>query len=151
MKKYELNYYDRCGCTTTRQEKIIIEANSLEEARDKGYDLPQARRYDNLMVGEYIEGIACYGVQIRGVEYYNGKANYSHKAEICICLNAKNEEEIRRYFRRKMAYKFSHSYTYNDNGELYEECRKEGQDLRLAEIIKIYQIGRARENLQTIE
>jgi hypothetical protein len=150
MKKYELNFYDKCGNTTTREEKIIIEADSLDEAKEKAYKLPQVRKYDNLIVGEYIDGMACYGVQIRGVEYYNGKASYSHKAEVCIWLNAKSEEEIRRYFRKEMAHKFSHRYTYDDNGKLYDECKKEGQDLMLAEIIKIYQIGKAIERFKTI-
>ena len=101
MKKYELNYYDKCGCTTTRQEKIIIEANSLEEARDKGYGLPQARRYDNLIVGEYIEGMACYGVEIEGLQYWKGKQG-THKVDIRLFFNAKSESDVRRYVNQKL-------------------------------------------------
>lgn len=150
MKKYELNYYDRCGCTTTRQEKIIIEANSLEEARDKGYDLPQARRYDNLMVGEYIEGMASYGVGILGIEYINGK-QASHKVDIRLFFNAKSENELIRYIYKNYIGKYSHSYTYRYGNELYENCRNEGQDCKLSSIIETYQIGGPINHWPTIE
>ena len=150
MKKYELNYYDKCGCTTTRQEKIIIEANSLEEARDKGYGLPQARRYDNLMVGEYIEGMACYGVEIEGLQYWKGKQG-THKVDIRLFFNAKSESDVRRYVNQNFIGYYSHAYTYTQRDKLYEDVRKDGQDTLLKRIVDIYQIGQAQAHLQTIE
>jgi hypothetical protein len=150
MKKYELDFYDKCGCTTTREEKIIIEANSLDEARDKAYNLPQARRYDNLMVREYIEGLASYGVEIIGVSYFKGKTDSRYKQDIRLFFNAKSENDIRRYYVNNLMGKYSHTFTYRQGNELYDDLRKEGQDTMLGKIVEIYQIGQARAHLQTI-
>lgn len=150
MKKYKLDFYDKCGCTTTREERIIVEANSLDEAREKGYSLPQAKRYDNLMVGEYIEGMACYGVEILGVEYWKGKQD-AHKVDIRLFFNAKSESDVRRYVNNNYIGKYSHAHTYNNGNALYESCRQEGQDCKLSRIVEIYQCGSMQEHLQTIE
>ena len=151
MKKFELDFYDKCGNTTTRQERIIIEANSLDEARDKAYNLPQAKRYDNLIVGEYIEGMACYGVEIEGLEYWKGQRDYQHKQDIRLFFNAKSENDIRRYYVNNLMGKYSHAHTYRQKDELYDDLRKEGQDTMLGKIVDIYQIGQAQAHLQTIE
>lgn len=151
MKKYQLEYYDKIGNTTTRKEKIIIEANSLDDARDKGYDLPQSFKYDNLLVSEYIEGLASYGVEIIGVSYFKGKIDFQYKQDIRLFFNAKSENDIRRYYVNNLMGKYSHAYTYRQNDELYDDLRKEGQDTMLGKIVDIYQIGQAKAHLQTIE
>lgn len=151
MKKFELDFYDKCGSTTTRQEKIIIEANSLDEARDKAYNLPQAKRYDNLIVGEYIEGMACYGVEIEGLEYWKGQRDYQHKVDIRLFFNAKSESDVRRYVNKNFISYYSHAHTYTQGNKLYENVRKDGQDTLLKRIVQIYQIGQAESHLQTIE
>lgn len=151
MKKYQLAYYDKIGNTTTRQEKIIIEANSLDEARDKGYDLPQRFNYDNLLVSEYIEGLASYGVEIIGVSYFKGKIDFQHKQDIRLFFNAKSENDIRRYYVNNLMGKYSHTFTYRQGNELYDDLRKEGQDTMLGKIVQIYQIGQEQTHLQTIE
>lgn len=149
MKAYELNFYDKCGSTTTREERIIIEANSLDEAREKAYNMPQARKYDNLIVREYIDGMACYGVEVLGIEYWKGKQD-SHKIDIILFFNAKSESDVRRYVNNNYIGKYSHSHTYYNGKKLYEECNQDGQDCRLSRIIKIYQCGCISNNLQTI-
>lgn len=150
MKKYKLDFYDKCGCTTTREERIIIEANSLDEAREKAYSLPQARRYDNLIVGEYIEGMALYGVEILGVEYWEGK-QAGYNVEIYLSFNAKSESDVRRYVNNNYIGKYSHSHTYYREGALYEDVRKDGQDTLLKRIVDIHQMGVPVKHLPTIE
>ena len=150
MKKFELSFYDRVGCTITREKKIIVEAKDIDEARNMAYNSPLANKYDYLTVGEFIEGVAHYGFDIEGIIYFNGKPT-KDKLTCCIFLNAKSEDEIRRYFRNNMMYKFAHSYIYhNGKDELYDHCKEEGQDFELVRIERVWQVCKKLDNAKTI-
>lgn len=150
MKKFRLSFYDKVNCTIVREKSIIIEAADIDEAYDVAYKSPLVNKYDYLTISEFIEGVACYGFDIKGTIYYNGKPTKDTQT-CCIFLNAKSEDELRRYFRKNMMGKFAHSYIYhNGDDELYDHCREVGQDFELVKMEKVWQVGKKLDNTKTI-
>lgn len=143
--KYKLDFYDKVEQTTTRRERVIVDANSVEQANDIAKDLPQYKKYDHLLISEYHDGVACYCIVVLGRCYINGKLDPHHKTEARLYFNCKNEQEAIRYYHKHYYGKYTHSYTFHSKDKLYDDMRTDGQDTKLDYIIDSYQFGSKRD------
>lgn len=98
MKKFELLFH--MGPNTSQSERVYVNAETIEEAEKMAYQMPQAKQYRNLMVGEFKEGESGYMVAFNYYRHSHGKKDY-HRFESRIPLKATSIEQAKRHFMKK--------------------------------------------------
>lgn len=93
--KYRITFHD--GPLGNRQKTVDIYAESLDEARQQGYQMPEARNrlYDNMMIHQVPEGPSVIGIEfefeMKSPPFYENGKDY-------LFIRANSEAEALQYY-----------------------------------------------------
>ena len=136
LKEFDINFND--GPNSNRSERLIIKAHNSDEAMEKVYTMPQARKYDNVIVSEIIPGKTAYMVAFKYDYVFGGKVD-SNKSSEYIAFNANNASEARRAYNKKYLGKyFKGIYPDKDN---VQEKIPDARGGKYGNVFDVYQIS----------
>lgn len=94
-QKYRITFHD--GPNGNRQKTVDIYAESLEDARKRAYQLPEARNrlYDNMMISQVPEGPSVIGIEFK---YEMHRPPFHQEGKDYLFIRANSEAEALQYY-----------------------------------------------------
>ena len=137
LKEFDVTFYD--GPNSDKSERLIIKAHSSDEAMDKAYDMPQAKRYDNVIVGERATGLTSYIVAFYANRVFNGKVE-NYVSEERLIFNAENESQAKAAYNKKYLGKY-YKWLYPSRENVLSEPPTDIQGGKYGRVFDVYQSG----------
>ena len=156
--KYQLTFTNGPG--SNDKSVVIVDAKDSKDAMNQAYRMPQttSRRYSNVWVQEYNDGVKSFGCVLNTELIWNGKPDGRNKGEIIVFVNANDKPDVVRWARRNTVGKYIHTYEFiqtpftDNKGKqwFFDEPVKEGQDWRVTGIKEVYYVGSEDPNYLTV-
>lgn len=120
-------------------ERVIVKARDMDEVFKKANKMPQAKRYDNIIVNERTKGTVAYFVAFDYNIVFKGKVVDSLVGEGRIAFNADNENEAKRAYNKKYMGKYFNGIRPGKDNVL-NDIPTENQGGKYGKVFDVYQI-----------
>lgn len=137
LKEFDVVFSD--GPNSNGSERVIVKAHDTDEASKKAYNMPQAKRYDNVIVSERAKGNVAYIVAFNYNYVINGKVD-SRVGEGRIVFNADNENEAKRAYNKKYRGKYFDDVNPG-KGNILDDIPTKNQGGKYGKVFDVYQLG----------
>lgn len=104
--KFDVSFYD--GPESDRCKRIVIEAANADEAMNKACNMPEARYYTDVTVGERPEGLRGFMIQFKYEHYWFGEFDKIKGQQMII--NAESEDEATAAYNKMFLGKYFYDY-----------------------------------------
>ena len=136
-KEFEATFHD--GPNSDRKERVIIKAKDVDDAMEKAYRMPQAKRYSDVIVGERVSGLTAYMVVFHYNYVFQGKVD-SKQGEDRLVFNAESEYQAKAAYNKKYLGKYF-KWLYPGKDNILSEPPTDIQGGKYGRVFDVHQFG----------
>lgn len=136
LHTYKAIFHD--GPLSNRKETVLIKANSSTEAQEKAYEMPQSKKYDNLIVSEFDDKVAGYMVNFVGETFINGERTPQYDVDEYLALKSTSESDAHDFYMRKYYGKYCNSNVF-DKTKIQDSAPDSYQYIKCGRVKEVYQ------------